>query len=514
MKKNGSLSITRELSFDLFVHNFGINIAQNSSENVLVRIVVLQPGAQHVQNSVPHLRRRVSRGFLDLGRFGLFQAEAARRIPQMTLGNWDIFVEDLVNIAVGISEPGVGVRALEARREAALARDVVRHARQDAALALRIGTNRVAAQNAVAIARPFLHAGKSASAHSVGVDVSFARTGVFNPFEDVSDRNKIHVGESKKHVDKIVERLPAVRIDGKPSGMHEHGERRPVGDVMAEEVIHEKIERGFPGPVVVASIDHGADAGRNFLVVVVDHRHLPKAFVRILGTRSDLAFLGRFEVERVGPHRRVVLGSGETSVIHHAALAHGFEHKIAAGLQVRSAESLDVVGPNLTENLQDLFHPADLLHPSVDFRLLEGLGRFVSDGVVGDFVSRRVQLLRQPIIIPLVGHEESPADRTSVRVTPPLREQLFVEAVDVGIDAVVESKHDELGDILRLKSLWRLCSGAKAVGQLALPVHARFCRDLRVEGGGRFHGGVQGQVSRVVRIFISSAIGADQRERG
>ena len=34
------------------------------------------------------------------------------------------------------------------------------------------------------------HTGKSASAHSVGVDVSFARTGIFNPLEDVSDLGK------------------------------------------------------------------------------------------------------------------------------------------------------------------------------------------------------------------------------------------------------------------------------------------------------------------------------------
>ena len=70
-----------------------------------------------------------------------------------------------------------------------------------------------------------------------------------------------------------------VRIDGKPPGVHEHGERRPVSDVMTEEVIHEKIEGGFPRPVVEASIDHGANAGRNFLIVVINHRHLPQAFV-------------------------------------------------------------------------------------------------------------------------------------------------------------------------------------------------------------------------------------------
>ena len=89
--------------------------------------------------------------------------------------------------------------------------------------------------------------------------------------------------------------------------MHEHGEWRPVGNVMSEEVIHEKIKRRVSGSVVVAGVDHGADAGRNFLVDVVDHRHLPKALVRILGTRSDLAFLGRFVVERVGPQGWVIL---------------------------------------------------------------------------------------------------------------------------------------------------------------------------------------------------------------
>ena len=49
-----------------------------------------------------------------------------------------------------------------------------------------------------------------------------------------------------------------MRCDGEPSGVHEHGERRPVGQVMAKEVLEKQVEGALLGSIVVASVDHRA----------------------------------------------------------------------------------------------------------------------------------------------------------------------------------------------------------------------------------------------------------------
>ena len=97
-----------------------------------------------------------------------------------------------------------------------------------------------------------------------------------------------------------------MRSDGEPPGVHEHGERRSVGQVMAEEVLEQEVEGAFLGPVVVASVNHGATTRRNLFVVPINHRHLPHAGVRVRWARLDLARLSGLVVQSVGPHGRLV----------------------------------------------------------------------------------------------------------------------------------------------------------------------------------------------------------------
>ena len=90
--------------------------------------------------------------------------------------------------------------------------------------------------------------------------------------------------------------------------MHEHWERRPVGEIMPEEVVEKQIVSRLLGAVVVASIDHGADGRRLLLVLIIHHRHFPKTRMRVLGAGTDLALLSRLVIQRVWPDGRIVLG--------------------------------------------------------------------------------------------------------------------------------------------------------------------------------------------------------------
>ena len=62
-------------------------------------------------------------------------------------------------------------------------------------------------------------------------------------------------------------------------------------------------------------------------------------------------------------HLENTLTSRQAGIVEHATTAHSFKHEITAWLQVRSAESFDILGPNLSENLQRLLHAANLLRP-------------------------------------------------------------------------------------------------------------------------------------------------------
>ena len=97
-----------------------------------------------------------------------------------------------------------------------------------------------------------------------------------------------------------------MRSNSKPPSVHEHGERRSVGQVMAEEVLEQEVEGAFLGPVVVASVDHGATARRNLFVVPINHGHFPHARVRVRWARLDLARLRGLVVQSVGPQGRLV----------------------------------------------------------------------------------------------------------------------------------------------------------------------------------------------------------------
>ena len=90
--------------------------------------------------------------------------------------------------------------------------------------------------------------------------------------------------------------------------MHEHGEGRPVGEVMPEEVVEKQIVGRLFGAVVVASIDHRANGRRLLLVLVINHRHFPKTRMRVLRAGTDLAFLSRLVFQRVRPDGRIVFG--------------------------------------------------------------------------------------------------------------------------------------------------------------------------------------------------------------
>ena len=102
--------------------------------------------------------------------------------------------------------------------------------------------------------------------------------------------------------------ISPVRARGEPARVHEHWERRPVGEIMPEEVVEKQIVSRLLGAVVVASIDHGADGRRLLLVLIIHHRHFPKTRMRVLGAGTDLAFLSRLVIQRVWPDGRIVLG--------------------------------------------------------------------------------------------------------------------------------------------------------------------------------------------------------------
>ena len=56
----------------------------------------------------------------------------------------------------------------------------------------------------------------------------------------------------------------------------------------------------------------------------------------------------------------------------------------------------------------------------------------MGDGVIGDFVTFVVELLGQPVIVPLVGDVESSSDRTAVGIQAPSVEDLLVEPGEGG----------------------------------------------------------------------------------
>ena len=102
--------------------------------------------------------------------------------------------------------------------------------------------------------------------------------------------------------------ISPVGVDRKPAGVHEHGERSSVGEVMTEEVVQQQVVGGLLGAVVTTRVDHGAMRGRILLIVIIHHGHFPHALVRILWAGMNLALLRRLVVQRVRPEGRVALG--------------------------------------------------------------------------------------------------------------------------------------------------------------------------------------------------------------
>ena len=96
-----------------------------------------------------------------------------------------------------------------------------------------------------------------------------------------------------------------VRINSKPSSVHEHGEGSPVGEIMAKEIVQEQIVGRLLGPIVVTSINHGADGRRLGLVLVVRHWHFPNTRVGMFGTGTNLAILRGLIIQSVGKQWRI-----------------------------------------------------------------------------------------------------------------------------------------------------------------------------------------------------------------
>ena len=80
----------------------------------------------------------------------------------------------------------------------------------------------------------------------------------------------------------------------------------------------------------------------------------------------------------------------------------------------------------------------------IDAGIFEDVGRLVSDGVIGDFVTLIVELFGQPVIVPLVGDVESSSDRTAVGIQAPSVEDLLVESGDEGGNGRVEPTFEKL----------------------------------------------------------------------
>merc|ERR1712243_500791 len=226
-------------------------IAQNQSKNIAISVIVLELSTQQSEETALRIVQTEDLFLLD-HLFGLGQADATRRRPQFALGRRNRFFENLIQVAVGVAQPWVSGGALEASRESALASRVVNHARQKTILATTFLADRATTLDRPTFAAPIVQGIEPAGALFVFIDFIFTRDGILHPFNDIRNRHKVDVRLRQNRVNEIVERLPAVGVSGKPSGVHEHGERSAVSEVMTKEVVQKQVVSRLLGAVVMA----------------------------------------------------------------------------------------------------------------------------------------------------------------------------------------------------------------------------------------------------------------------
>merc|ERR1712133_187123 len=81
-------------------------IAQNQSKNIAVGVIVLELPTQQIEQTALGVVQIEFLFLLD-HLLGLGQADATRRLPQLSLGSRNRLVKELKQIAIGIAQPWV-----------------------------------------------------------------------------------------------------------------------------------------------------------------------------------------------------------------------------------------------------------------------------------------------------------------------------------------------------------------------------------------------------------------------
>ena len=323
---------------------------------------------------------------------------------------------------------------------------------------------------------------------------------ILHPLDDLGHSNKVDVRVGGNCLVKPVEEgIVKFGIVFEPGSMVEETQRSSVLVIMSVEVVGEKLVELVTSQDRSTGVNHGTSRD-SFLIagilttIKLVHDHLPDS-KRPGGAvlQVSVAFMRHFEVEGVGPERRILKRSRNGGIIEEGLLLHHSKLIVATNPQVRGSQPDNRVISNVTKLLNNQPGASHLLSPVLNASLAPVcLVLTMSNGMGRNLMSKTLHVLDRGVVGVLVGHEECPLDGTSIGVLSAC-EKLVIKLDVVIVDGIVESDHHHLGNSSAVivggaKVLQRWTRnlgtvlGAETIGQLANCL-VTFCRPIRVRLG-------------------------------
>lgn len=239
---------------------------------------------------------------------------------------------------------------------------------------------------------------------------------VAHPLNRLVVGHEIDILLCDKLIDEAKEDLQVLLLF-EPSRVEVDTEWRPIGLVVAVEVVHEQVKNFFVREMRRTGIDHRTSV--TFDVERI-HDHLPHT-----GERPRWALLSRAlalvwdtEIEGVRPERWICFWSDERGIVGESKLLHHNELGVPARTQKRHTSSANIIERDARKLVDDVSHSGELIEPIFDGRIERPpqFGLPMGDRVSCDFVAVVPELLNVAVICVFMREEESRSDGTTVGV--------------------------------------------------------------------------------------------------
>ena len=159
-----------------------------------------------------------------------------------------------------------------------------------------------------------------------------------------------------------------------------------------------------------------------------------------------MASVGHFEVESVGPERRILQGSSDRGIIKEGLLLHHDELIVATHPEEGRPNTNDRVIGDISKLLNDQPGASHLLGPLFHTAIAPVIIVFlVGDGMGCNLMTKTFHVLDSRVVGVLVGHKESSLNAATIGIDPVV-EDFIIKLNVVVVDGIIKGNCDHLGD--------------------------------------------------------------------